>query len=177
MSKQTRPSSRQEGPAASNNAATTILEWVGITLASGVTGNAAYDMIKAVIGRNYIARRKFATAGTLAIRSDEAIPTAGQTKSLMDYTARAAIVVQCQNHDLPAPPFGDLRVGRWKLVERDGRTYHEANIRSRFKSPFLAQVRVPTDDLEKKGVHVLIHQAITWQKADSDGSLTGPHAG
>lgn len=146
-----------------------VIEWVGITIASGITGNAAYELVKAAIKRNMFARRRFAKVGTLETAADAPIPTTGPKRSLMDYTARAAIVVQCKAHDLPVPAFADLRVGRWRCAERDGRTYHEATVRSRFKSPFSAEVRIPTEDLDVLGVNVVIHQAITWDKKPSDG--------
>jgi hypothetical protein len=128
-----------------------------------VAGNSAYDMIKFVLGRARGAGAARASAGTLQLGPDTKIGTRGQLRDLLDYTARAAVIVQCKEHDLPAPRFRDLRVSDWKRVHVDGRYVFRAQVHSRFESPFRAVVRVPEDGLERHGVDVTIHQAITWE--------------
>jgi hypothetical protein len=151
-------------PRPSSSVIPQVVEWVGTAIGAGVTGNAAYDLIKKAMRRNQFARNRLAQIGSLRTAPGSVVPVGGPVRSLMDYTARAAIVVQCNAHGLPAPAFAELRVGRWKRVDRGGRTYHEAPVRSRFKSPFAAEVSIPEEDLDERGVEVTIHQAITWEK-------------
>jgi hypothetical protein len=134
--------------------------WIGSVIASGVIGNAAYDVLKAKL-LEFRANHK--------VQSFEGMEAPGamglyELRYYMDYVAKMAVINQCEKHELPVPGERDLRVESWYRKKVDGALVREATVvAAKGSIPFSAHVRLPVHNAQTGGIQVRIVQAVTWE--------------